>query len=220
MLHLFRYAPDDLAGGGTGATPAAEAGQATGATPAQGDNATPGATPSAVEFEAWLATQSAEVQAAYKAHTSKLEGALKAERDEKKALASEKKAREQAQADAERKRLESEGKFKELADQATARLAEVEQQVAELPTLKERVTRYEAALKGYAEQARKGLPKHVLALLDEKDPVDQLEYLAKFGDDLRKPSGPGGPTGSPGLHATPDLSDEQRRAMSFRRTSL
>jgi DNA repair exonuclease SbcCD ATPase subunit len=214
--HLFRYAPDGQPTAGPSGDATAPGDKAAGET-----STTEGKTPDPVAFDAWLKTQPEEVQAAYSAHLSGLTNTLATLKAEGKTLKADKLAREQAQAEAEKKRLEAEGKFKELAEQAQAKLSETEKQLTELAPLKEQSERYRKALETYAAKAKEGLPAHVVELLDAlPDPVAQLDYLTKHGDALRAPAGFGGPAGSPGRSATTALSDEDRRKLAYHRTSL
>lgn len=101
-------------------------------------------------------------------------------REKARTEASEKKAREEAEAAA----LAEQQKFKELADQRQGKIAELEGKVAELEQVRARADKFEAALKAQLEGLRKGLPPHILELLDSKDPADQLTWLAKNQEQL------------------------------------
>lgn len=107
-------------------------------------------------------------------------------------LAREKKAQEAAaeklKKQAEEDALVKNQEFQKLADERGKRVAELEGQVAELTTVREQAERYKGALGKYLEAERKGLPKHVLTLLEKLDPVDQIEYIAANREELGKPA--------------------------------
>ncbi len=125
---------------------------------------------------------------------------------------------EKAQADAkkaadaaEKARLTEAGEYKALAEQAQAKVAELEPHKA-------RADRYEASLTKLLAEERKGLPKHVLTLLDKLDPADQLDYIAENREALTaKPQQPppniNGAAGTGGKQeADPKVRDAELRA--------
>ncbi len=91
---------------------------------------------------------------------------------------------------AEQKRLEEQKEWEKLAND---RKASVEKLEADNKTLTETNERYATAIKSKLESERKGLPEHIVALLDKLDPVDQLEWLAANGETARKGTAPAGP---------------------------
>lgn len=101
-------------------------------------------------------------------------------------------------------------------EKLTKRVAELEGQVKDGETVKERADRLAAALTTHLDQQRKDMPKHVLDLLDKLDVVDQLEWVAKHRDEVV------GAGGRPGVPATPrangnpvaDKVDENRRRLA------
>lgn len=91
---------------------------------------------------------------------------------------------EKAQKDreaAEAAKLAEQQEFKQLADNATAKLSTVE---ADLAATKEKAERYETALTAYLATLRKTVPAHLIGLLDKLDPVDQIDWIAANGDKL------------------------------------
>jgi hypothetical protein len=113
---------------------------------------------------------------------------------------------------AETARLKEQGEYKTLAEKAAAR-------VAELEPLAEAIQRKDGVIKQFLDAERKGLPKHILALLDKLDPTDQLEYIAANRADL-KPKG-NGPPETPKADGEHDkISDEERRKRAYQATSL
>lgn len=94
-----------------------------------------------------------------------------------------------AAADAERQALSSNAQFKELSEKQATQITKLE---ADLLTAQQQVEvlssdagKYRTALETNVAERRKGLPDHILALLDALDPVAQLNWLttnaAKLG---------------------------------------
>lgn len=102
----------------------------------------------------------------------------------------------QALKEADATRLEEAKKADEarLADQqqwqelAKRREGELAQATAEAKAKGETLERYQATLAKLLDERRKGVPKHVLPLLDRLDPVDQLAYIAEHEAELVKPA--------------------------------
>lgn len=90
---------------------------------------------------------------------------------------------EKAAREAEQKRLEEQNEYKPIAEQRKAELEKAEtekaQALLDVETFKAKAERYEAVLKKYADEQRKGLPDAVSALLDKLTVDEQLEWLAK-----------------------------------------
>lgn len=127
------------------------------------------------------------------AYLDKLIGDARKEGRDKAAREAED-ARRTAEDEAEQKRLEEQKEFEKLANDRKAKLDALEAQVK---TLAEQNEKYVSAIKAKLEAERKGLPDHIMALLDKLDPVDQLEWLAGNAEAAKKPSGaqsPGTPT--------------------------
>lgn len=127
-------------------------------------------------------------------------------REKKNQEAAAEKARKQAEEDALVKNQE----FQKLSDERGKRVVELENQVAELTTVREQADRYKAALEKYLVAEKQDLPKHVLTLLEKLDPVDQIEYIAANRAELGKPQ-----EQLKGVPPSPDpkerkLSDEQK----------
>lgn len=74
--------------------------------------------------------------------------------------------------DAEAAQLAEQGKWKELAEANAAKLAE-------LSPAAEKAARLEAALAKQLTEAMKGVPDHLLPLLEKLDTAERLEYLAE-----------------------------------------
>ena len=153
------------------------------------DEGKDGGTP--IDFEKWLTEQPDEVRKGYETHTTDLKSALQKEREANKERDQADKKRQREANEAERKRLAEQGEYQKLAEEATSRADTAEKRVAELEPMAERVKALEEAMTGMVDQAKKGLEKHILALLEEMPLEKQLAYLAEHGDALRKKgSGP------------------------------
>lgn len=110
---------------------------------------------------------------------------------------------QKAKDDADKKALEEQGKFKELAEQATKRALDLEAKAEEADRLRE-------ALKSQLETLRKGLPDYVITLLDNLDVAAQLKYLAENRDKLIKPTGSPEINGGGGKLKANSISDDER----------
>lgn len=109
--------------------------------------------------------------------------------------------------------------FKSLAEKHEAKISELETKLAEFETLKETHASYEAALTKYLEEARTGLPKHILALLDKLSVVDQLAYIAENAAELNKPKTKGMPE-TPDAAKGNDLTEAERKALQAEASSF
>lgn len=89
------------------------------------------------------------------------------------------KKRQQEEADAEAKRLESEKKYQELAEQRADRIAALEKENARIPELEAQIEASNKALTAQLETLREGVPPHILELISERDLPSQLDWLAK-----------------------------------------
>jgi hypothetical protein len=96
------------------------------------------------------------------------------------------KERDKEKEELELKQLEEKEEWKKLAEKSTAKVTTLEAELAALISLKEKQDKYEKALKTYVDSLRKGIPEHVVTLLDKLDPVEQLEYISANIDALRK----------------------------------
>lgn len=133
------------------------------------------------------------------------------DRERKKADADRKKADE----DAEAKRLEAQQEFKTLAEKRAERILDLEAQVGTLEQITSERDEMQAALQGYLDKERDGLPDYVLSLLADKSPVQQLAWIAANRDKLGKQNGRGiEPT--PKGQSDPRLPDEERRKVAWK----
>lgn len=118
------------------------------------------------------------------------------------------------QADADRAKAAEEAEKAQLAEQQKWQELS-EKYKAELEGLKphqDKATRYETALKAILETERKGLPKHVIELLDNLDAAAQLEYIAKNKAALNPVQPPDINGGNTGKGAKPGPGDAMRQA--------
>lgn len=88
----------------------------------------------------------------------------------------------QAEQEAERKRLEEEGQFKEANDQLKADLKTAQDALKQAT---EERDAYRERLEVILKERREGLPAHLIALLDNLDPLRQLDWLTSNADQLR-----------------------------------
>jgi hypothetical protein len=119
-------------------------------------------------------TTEAEFQAAIEA---KLKARLERADEKAKQLA------DKAARDAKAKALTDNAQFEELSKQQAAQLAKLEADYADTQAKLEALTgdagKYRTALDANVKARREGLPGHIIALLDNLDPVQQLDWLTK-----------------------------------------
>lgn len=101
------------------------------------------------------------------------------------------KARAEAEAEtaktkkkAEEEALAKNQEWEQLAATRAEEVAAVAKERDELLPYKEQAERYRAALEKLVNETMKGVPKHLLPLMEKMDPVETLEYLTKHGKDL------------------------------------
>jgi hypothetical protein len=112
----------------------------------------------------------------YFASKKDYEAAIKARSDERLERARKKHEREleQAHTEAQSQKLAEEKKWEELAEH---RATEIQQ----LKPKAEKADRLEAAFATHLEKAREGLSSAILDLLNNMDPLDQLNWIAAHG---------------------------------------
>lgn len=79
--------------------------------------------------------------------------------------------------------LAEQGKYKELAEQAEAKLQS-------LATIKKENEALAGALNGLLKQQREGLPESIGTLLDKLSPIEQLEWLTNYKAEATSPAEP------------------------------
>lgn len=122
-------------------------------------------------------------------------------------------------AEAERKALTEQSKFKELSETLQGQL---DAKATEVTTLQARLEAAEKALTSSLEGLRKDIPQHIITLLDKMTPADQLEYISTNAEQLKPPPANGSTDGSRQTSHVPNtpppgganLTDEERRRQS------
>jgi hypothetical protein len=109
---------------------------------------------------------------------------------------------------AREKALAEQGEYKAIAESQAARLAELESKAA-------LIDEYEIALTAQIANAKKGVPSHILELLEAMPPLKQLEYLAKNADKLKPQSV--STNGATARTAQPTEAEQKAREMELRR---
>ena len=114
-------------------------------------------------------------------------------------------AQVKADSAAEKARLTEQQEFRTLAEKAEAR-------VAELEPLAEKVKQYTDALTQMLESKRKGLPTHIVELLNKVgDPLEQLTWLEENADKLTQPKAPDIDGTKRGQGKKADIDEEKRQ---------
>lgn len=144
----------------------------------KGDNATTGTTP------AETSTTVAEPAKTEKTFTQTELEAIVTERLAREKRKSEA-AAEKAKADAEQKALAESGEWKTLAEKHQATITELTATIDSQKAHEKTIERLTTVLKSRLEADRKGLPQHIIALLDRLDVADQMEWLATNHDALK-----------------------------------
>lgn len=135
-------------------------------------------------------------------------------------LARERQKSDKAADDAKRKAAEdalaANAEWQKLAEDRAKRIAELEPLQAESESHKSDAEKYRAALAVQLEALRANLPAPIIALLDNLDPIAQMEWISKNGEAVM------GKDGKAIIKATnPDaknteLSEQQRRERAFK----
>lgn len=128
-------------------------------------------------------------------------------------LERERRRAERERAEAERRAREAalaeNQEWQKLAEERAARIAELEAELARLRDADQRLQRYMAVVQRNVETQLKAAPKIVQEALARLDPLEQLELLAQYADEIRPRSGvPPTPNGA-APQAIPE--DERRR---------
>jgi hypothetical protein len=152
------------------------------------------------DFDAWLKGQDEKIRAMFDQHVSGLKSALSSERDARKKLEDAEKTAQKEREQLEQEALVKNQEWQKLAEQREARIKELEPMSSEMESLKAANTRYAEVIQAQLAGLRKGLPEHIIALLDRLEPLDQLDYIAKNSDALGK-------KGALGVDPTPPPAD-------------
>jgi len=109
--------------------------------------------------------------------------ALKTAQQEKAALEAQIAELTKAQEASKQSALKEQGKYKELFEEASQKLASYED-------TSKQVERLTGAVGKILETQLAGVPEHITTLLAKLDPVEQLEWLANYRDNLSKQDEP------------------------------
>jgi hypothetical protein len=139
-------------------------------------------------------------------------------RQEEKLKREAKEARRKAEQEAEEARLAEQQEYQQLAEKRGTELDELRPQ---LESAQEKSKRYEKALKGYVEREMAQVPEFVRPLLEDMDPVEQLEYINAHAEEFGAQGNDGsqGPPKTPKPKGDGDMTETERRrrAVSVRR---
>ena len=179
------------------------------------DEKNPGGGTLPKDFATWLKTQAVDVQKLYEADVAGLKSALDKERENREKVEKTEREAQKAKEEAEAQKLKDAQEFQKLAELRQAKVSELEKQVVELEPVRAWAERLEKALTAQLTALKKDLPKHITALLEKLDVVEQLEYLAANQEALNKPGAIGVP-GTPNPSGNGKMSDEERRKKAFK----
>lgn len=129
---------------------------------------------------------------------------------ELKQLKSERQQRAKEAQQADEERLEKQEEYKQLAEKRADRLLELEPLKEKLPEIEAERDKYREALQGYVSAQFEGLPEHIVELLQDRDPVDQLEWLGKNRETFNK-TRPQGVPDTPHPNGNAGMTPEEKR---------
>jgi len=118
---------------------------------------------------------------------------------------------EKAARKAEEEAAAKNGEWQKLAESRQAEIDNTAKRLAELEPYQTQAQRYKDALEKHLSGMTEKLPEHVKELLKGKDPVEQIEYLTKFGPALGVKNGVP-PTPPDNQTSVPQSEVERRRA--------
>lgn len=104
--------------------------------------------------------------------------ALKELQEQHEALKAQLESATSEQEKAKQNQLKEQGKYKELFEEASTKLAS-------FTDLDKQLERMQGAMNSVLETQRAGIPDHITALLDKLDAVEQLEWLANYRQTLQ-----------------------------------
>jgi hypothetical protein len=84
-----------------------------------------------------------------------------------------------AKKEAEDKALVEKGEFQKLADERGKEIDRLKVEIGRIEVLETQLKDTETALKAQLDSLRKDLPKNIIELLDELNPIKQLHWLAR-----------------------------------------
>lgn len=131
----------------------------------------------------------------------------------KRAEKTAEKAAEKARKAAEDAALAKNQEWQTLAETRAKEIADLTRERDELSPLQDQVARYRTALETQLSTVKEGLPKHLRALIDPMDPVDQLNYISTHAKDLAiAPAGYGETPNPKERKLKPDEEKDAQRA--------
>jgi hypothetical protein len=128
------------------------------------------------------------------------------------------KAAEKAAADA----LKENADFKTLSEKQATQLLDLETKLTQVDTVTQERDKYKTALEAHVKERRKGVPAHILEILDVLDPLAQMAWLDKNTDKLTTQVGGVPATPRAETPAAPNIDDliRQRRQTDSRSSSF
>jgi hypothetical protein len=128
------------------------------------------------------------------------------------------KAAEKAAADA----LKENADFKTLSEKQATQLLDLETKLTQGDTVTQERDKYKTALEAHVKERRKGVPAHILEILDVLDPLAQMAWLDKNTDKLTTQVGGVPATPRAETPAAPNIDDliRQRRQTDSRYSSF
>lgn len=199
------FAPDDPASAGD---------------PPAKDDDKPNTDP-AKDPDAILASVSDDVKKAFEAKTGGLSSALEKERAERKALEKRIKDAESEKAKKDQESLEANKEFEKLAGELKTKLSDLEPKftaaTAKLEAETARANALQEVVTGLLKSEKDALklPAEIAELLESKDPLDQLKWIAANKAKLAKAPN-GVPPSSAKDDASGEMSDKDKLAMTAR----
>jgi hypothetical protein len=132
------------------------------------------------------------------------------------------KALEAAKEQEATKALKENSQFKELSEQQAQKLIDLETKLTQADTVTQERDKYKTALEAHVKERRKGVPAHILEILDVLDPLAQMAWLDKNTDKLTTQVGGVPATPRAETPAAPNIDDliRQRRQTDSRYSSF
>lgn len=129
------------------------------------------------------------------------------------------KAADKARREAEEQAAKDQGKWQELAESHAKRISELESLEPQLEETQATADRYKGALERHLEVQRSELPGHITALLDQLDPVAQLEWISEHRETIT--ASQNGNQTKKGVPPAPKpgddrMTDEDKRRVAYR----
>jgi len=149
--------------------------------------------PQAIDFAAWLATQSEETQAAYEKHVAGLKSALQTEREQRKEHERTKRETERVREEQEAQKLAEQQKWEELAARREREMAGLKAEIEQerMTTLRLRVAQAKGLpselvgrLQGATEEELNADADALLKLIKSNAPKDTIPATPRSDDGI------------------------------------